>query len=108
MRLKHPFVGCSSRSNRDVVAGLHHADSHRATHGPTLTSAFNGFRLTRHAWPDNVNKFLWIVVADGTENQHEAAIKLMRKYRGDLEEFGACRNIAGASRGRLLLALEIN
>ena len=25
---------------------------------------------------------------DGTENQHEAVIKLVRKYRGDLEEFG--------------------
>lgn len=29
-----------------------------------------------------------LAIADGTENQHEAVIKLVRKYRDDLEEFG--------------------
>jgi len=41
-----------------------------------------------HAWRGNVKRFLWNAVA---ENQREAAIKLVRKYRGDLEEFGGMR-----------------
>ena len=29
-----------------------------------------------------------LILADGTENQHQSVIKLVRKYADDLEEFG--------------------
>ncbi len=41
----NPVTGFSSRSIRDVVAGLHHADSHSATHCAGMSRAFYGLSL---------------------------------------------------------------
>lgn len=32
-----------------------------------------------------------LILAEGTENQHESVIRMVRKYQDDLEEFGPCR-----------------
>lgn len=32
-----------------------------------------------------------LVIAEGTETEHDSVIKLVRKYKADLDEFGPCR-----------------